>query len=316
MRYCTETFIEKAKSIHGDKYDYSKVVYTNYNDKICIICPKHGEFYIEPIKHISKGRTNQRGCPLCGEENRRKNTKKTTEWFIQKAHQIHGNKYDYSKVVYERTDKNVCIICPEHGEFWQSPNRHLNNHGCPKCGGNIKLTNEEFIKRAKEVHGDKYDYSKVDFKGTNKKVCIICPKHGEFWQFANQHIQGRGCPHCKQSMLEKEVRNFLENEKIKFIAQKRAKWLGKQSLDFYLPDYNIAIECQGGQHFKSSDYFGGIKRFLRTKELDRIKNQLCEENGIKILYYTHCKEEYQFDLITDLQTLKNKIYENTDIYKD
>ena len=184
----------------------------------------------------------------------------------------------------------------------------MNGHGCPTCGGNQKLTTEEFIKRAKEVHGDKYDYSKVDFKGTDKKVCIICPKHGEFWQFANGHLIGRGCPHCKQSSLEKEVRDFLEKENIQFIAQKRSKWLGKQSLDFYLPEYNIAIECQGQQHFKPSEYFGGNERYLKTKELDLNKNKICKEHNIEILYYTHCEEKYEFELIKDLETLKNKIY--------
>lgn len=309
MQYTRETFIEKAKKIHGDKYDYSKVVYVKCNKKVCIICPKHGEFFIEPIKHISKGRTNQRGCPFCGEENRRKHTRKTTEWFITEAKKIHGDKYDYSKVEYERTDKNVCIICPEHGEFWQTPNRHLNHHGCPKCGGNEKLTTEEFIKRAKEIHGDKYDYSKVVFNGTNKKVCIICPKHGEFWQYANSHMAGRGCPHCKSSLLENEVRKFLDDEGIKYIAQKRAKWLGKQSLDFYLPDFGVVIECQGKQHFVPSPYFGGQQRFEKTIELDEQKRKLCEERNLKVLYYTHCKYDYKYELITDLQTLKKKIYD-------
>ena len=304
----TEEFIRRAKEMHGDKYDYSKVVYKKNNEKVCIICPEHGEFFIYPKGHINKGK-NGAGCPLCGEKNRRKNTTKTNEWFIKKAKEIHGDKYDYSKVEYKRTDKEVCIICPEHGEFWQTPNRHLANHGCPKCGGNEKLTSEEFIKKSKEIHGDKYDYSKVDYVNNQTKVCIICPKHGEFWQFPNGHMIGRGCPHCKSSLLENEVRNFLDKEGIKYIAQKRAKWLGKQSLDFYLPDFGTVIECQGKQHFVPSQYFGGEERFNKTVILDRTKRKLCEERNLKILYYTHCKYNYDYELITDLETLKNKIYE-------
>lgn len=235
------------------------------------------------------------------------------EIFIEKAKKVHGEQYIYSMTNYINTNTKVCITCPEHGEFWQTPHNHLKGSGCPKCASEKnakkkKMGAEQFVYKAKKIHGDKYDYSKVDFKGTNKKVCIICPKHGEFWQFANQHIQGRGCPHCKQSMLEKEVRDFLEKENIKFIAQKRAKWLGKQSLDFYLPEYNIAIECQGGQHFKPSEYFGGNERYLKTKELDLNKNKICKEHNIEILYYTHCEEKYEFGLIKDLETLKNKIY--------
>ena len=368
MKYSTETFIKKAREIHGDKYDYSKTDLENKDEKgrIIIICPEHGEFFTRPNTHLSG-----RECLYCSGYN-----KKTTEDFVKEAKQVHGDKYDYSKTEYVNSQTKVCIICPEHGEFWQFPNGHINGHGCPKCGrikrdksctkdiqyvkqkcneifgdrynivsnnytgiyceidvlckehgifkttpnrlmnghgcptcgGNQKLTTEEFIKRAKEVHGDKYDYSKVDFKGTDKKVCIICPKHGEFWQFANGHLIGRGCPHCKQSSLEKEVRDFLEKENIQFIAQKRSKWLGKQSLDFYLPEYNIAIECQGQQHFKPSEYFGGNERYLKTKELDLNKNKICKEHNIEILYYTHCEEKYEFELIKDLETLKNKIY--------
>lgn len=121
---------------------------------------------------------------------------------------------------------------------------------------------------------------------------------------------GRGCPHCKNSLLENEVRNFLDKEGIKYIAQKRAKWLGKQSLDFYLPEFGTIIECQGKQHFVPSQYFGGEERFKKTVILDRTKRKLCEERNLKILYYTHCKYNYDYELITDLETLKNKIYEN------
>jgi len=232
-----------------------------------------------------------------------------TKKFIEKAKEIHGDKYDYSKVEYKHTMSGVTIICHEHGEYIQTPNRHLAGHGCPKCGGNFPITKEIFTERAKKVHGDKYDYSKVEFTGNSEsKVCIVCQNHGEFYQYAHQHLQGKGCPHCKESHLEKEVRNFLNEEKIKFVAQKRSKWLGKQSLDFYLPEYNVAIECQGLQHFKPSDYFGGAERYNKTIELDKEKNEKCLKNGVRILYYTHYNFKYDYELIKDLTSLKNKIY--------
>lgn len=304
-----EQFIAEAKEIHSDKYDYSKTEYKNAFTKACIICPEHGEFWQIPAQHLQG-----RGCPKCGDAERRKKTRKNTEWFIAKAKQIHGDKYDYSKVEYKHTMSGVTIICPEHGEYIQTPNRHLAGHGCPKCGGNFPITKEIFIERAKKVHDGKYDYSKVEFTGNSEsKVRIICPIHGDFYQYAHQHLRGRGCPHCKESHLEKEIRKFLKEEKIKFVAQKRSKWLGKQSLDFYLPDYSIAIECQGIQHFKSSDYFGGEKRYKRTIELDKIKKELCEKNNIKVLYYSHCDYKYEFEIINNLATLKNKIYESTSV---
>ena len=186
-KYTTEEFIAKAREVHGDKYDYSKVKYVNASTKVCIICPEHGEFWQAPNSHL-----NGRGCPKCGHEN----ANMTTEEFIKKARAIHGDKYDYSKVEYANANVKVCIICPEHGEFWQLPGIHLSGHGCPKCSGRGKLATEEFIQRAKEVHGDKYDYSKVEYKGNKNKVCIICPEHGEFWQTPNSHLQGQGCPKC------------------------------------------------------------------------------------------------------------------------
>ena len=308
MKYNTESFIQKAKEIYGEKYDYSKVEYIDQKTKVCIICPIHGEFWMRPSHHINKGRTNQRGCPKCGEIKRRQNTRKNTEWFIKEAKGLHRNRYDYSKTKYIHSMSGVCITCPIHGDFWMPPHRHLQGHGCPKCGGREKLTTERFIEKSKQVHGNRYDYSKVEYKGNFEKVCIICPKHGEFWQYANQHMQGRGCPHCRQSSLEKEIRDFLDEEKIEYVAQKRAKWLDRQSLDFYLPKYNIAIECLGIHHLKPSDYFGGEERYKRTIELDKNKNKICQENGINILYYSHYDYEYEFEIINNLITLKEKIY--------
>ena len=307
-RLSTEEFIKRAREIHGNKYDYSKVEYKNSTTKVCIICPIHGEFWIYPLHHINKGR-NQRGCPKCGDIKRRQNTRKNTKWFVEKAKELYGDKYDYSKANYIHSMSGICITCLIHGDFWTTPNRFLNGHGCPKCVG-LNKTTEEFIEAAKQLHGDKYDYSKVDYQGSTTKVTIICPKHGEFLQLPTHHLQGRGCPHCRQSSLEKEVREFLIKEGIKFIAQKRIKWLNKQSLDFYLPKYHIAIECQGLQHFRASDYFGGEKRYKRTVELDDNKYKLCKEHGINILYYTHYNLPYEYELIDNLITLKSKIYEN------
>ena len=184
----------------------------------------------------------------------------------------------------------VCIICPEHGEFWQKLNDHTNGQGCPKCrneatGERCRLSKEEFIKKANEIHKGKYNYDKVEYKNRMTKVCIICPEHGEFKQTPNDHIQGCGCPKCNLSHLERDVMNYLDNMGITYDYQKRFNWLGRQSLDFYLPDYNVGIECQGRQHFFPVEYFGGDKGFKKTLERDKRKKALCEEHGIKLLYF-------------------------------
>lgn len=123
---------------------------------------------------------------------------KTQTDFIKKATEIHDGKYDYSQVVYVKSSENVKIICPIHGEFEQTPNKHLQGRGCPKCGREqTKLGLDEFIRRARLVHGDRYDYSKVQYERRDKKVVIICPEHGEFLQTPHCHVVlGQNCPKC------------------------------------------------------------------------------------------------------------------------
>lgn len=306
----TEEFIEQARKIHGNKYDYSKVEYINNHSKVCIICPEHGEFWQTPINHCSKN--NHNGCPICAKTIIGNKLRKNNSCFIEKAREIHGDKYDYSKVEYINNRTKVCIICPKHGEFWQTPVNHLKGHNCPKCIGRgaYKLTTEEFIEKAKQIHGDKYDYSKVKYVNAKTKVCIICPEHGEFWQTPTSHIDGKcGCPDCNKLFNEKKIGVFLNENGIRYIKQKTFKWLGKLRLDYYLVDYNIAIEYQGEQHFHSVKYFGGNKRFIDRIERDKRKKELCDKNNVKILYVSFYKKP-TYDVINNFKDLLYEIQRN------
>lgn len=279
----TEIFIKKVKIIHNNKYDYSKVEYKNSQTKVCIICPQHGEFWQTPSMHLCG-----QGCPTCAGI-----VRKDTKQFVNEARKVHGDRYDYSKVEYVNNRTKVCIICPIHGEFWQSPKHHLKGKGCPMCNGKFKKTFEEFVSTMRNVHGDKYDYSKAIYKDNKTKVCIICSEHGEFCMRPDAHIQGQGCPYCNSSRLEEELKQSLNENKIKYYQQYTWEWLKyKKSLrvDFYLPDYNIAIECQGRQHFVPDEFFGGIDNFKTRKEIDYKKYFLCQENGVNMLYLTNNKE--------------------------
>ena len=285
-RINTEEFIKRAKKIHGNKYDYSKVEYTTYMNKVCIICPIHGEFWQTPNNHLNG--TKPKGCPLCNH----RSFALTTEEFIEKASVLHNNRYDYSKVEYKRGSEKVCIICPIHGEFWQTPNNHLNGFRCVQCANEMNGIRQrksllDFIKDAVKIHSNKYDYSKVEYINARTKVCIVCPIHGEFWQTPHKHINAKhGCPLCHTPSLEKELIScFIENQ-INFIHQYKVDWLGLQSLDFYLPEYHIGIECQGAQHFRSIDFFGGDDEFYKICERDQRKKFLCHNNGVNLLYYT------------------------------
>ena len=300
VRRTTEQFILESKNIFGDKYNYSKVDYKNNREKVCIICKKHGEFWQSPCSHLQ----GQEGCKECYKEKVCRNPFKTKDDFIKESIEIHGNKYDYSKVEYLGDKYKVCIICPKHGEFWQTPNNHLKGKGCPDCYGNRKLTKEKFIEEARKIHGDKYDYSKVEYKNIDTKVCIICPKHGEFWQTPSHHISGRGCPKCKMSIYEKTVKNTLDNLHIKYqfeVGKRTLKWIENLRLDFYIPDLNIAIEVQGEQHYKSINKFGGDDNLQKTIHRDKLKKSLCEKNGVKLYYI-----KYDDDIISEtLKILKD-----------
>ena len=292
-------FIWKAIQKHGYKYDYRKVEYINNKTKVCIICPEHGEFWQRPDAHLYQNQN----CPIC--EHRCK--KYTTEEFIKKARDIHGDKYDYSKVNYKINNIKVCIICPKHGEFWQTPDSHINKKtGCPKCANRYE-TSEEFIEKAKTIHGDKYDYSKVKYIDSKTAICVICPKHGEFWQKPVYHLQKNGCPKCNESHLESDMRILLEENDIKYEYQKKFDWLGRQSLDFYLPDYNIAIECQGRQHFEPVKQFGGIDEYKKTIKRDKEKYKKCILNNITLLYYTNNENGLNKKEIKTI-ICKNKLY--------
>lgn len=180
--------LQKFDLIALEEYKDSRI-------EIKLKCLKCGsEFKAKPTNFMYK--KDKSPCPNC-----RKVKVTDTRSFIKKSQEIHKNYYDYSKVNYINTKTKVCIICPEHGEFWQTPNSHLLGKGCPECGKtkatkSHTLTKEEFINKANIIYNNKYDYSKVDYKNNHTKVCIICPKHGEFWQEPRIHLYRHECPKC------------------------------------------------------------------------------------------------------------------------
>jgi len=213
--------------------------------------------------------------------------KKTTDEFIKQSNDVHGNKYDYSIVEYKGTHHKIKIICSIHGIFQQTPNHHLRNTGCPLCG-NIKTRTpiEKFIKKSKDIHGNKYDYSLVKYKDSHTKIKIICKKHGIFEQRPYSHLSNAGCPKCKQSKGEKTINNKLTNLNIDFVNQKifkDCKNIRYLPFDFYLPDYNMCIEYDGRQHYQHIEYFGDKNNFIYTKHNDKIKTNYCKDNNIDLL---------------------------------
>jgi len=219
---------------------------------------------------------------------KRKNIKEHLKDFQK----VHFDKYnylnslqEYKNIKYLNTSTKIKIICPEHGEFLQTINMHKHGNGCPKCH---KLSKKKPLKNLKEhindfkkAHNNKYNYSKIIFKNTNTKIEIICPKHGSFFQTPNMHKLGSGCPKCKESKGERKIREFLEENNIKYSQE--VKLFENYRFDFYLEDLNTVIEYDGKQHSEPVEYFGGLEGFLKTQERDRIKEKFLKENNIELL---------------------------------
>ena len=448
-----EEFISKAKQVHGSKYDYSKVEYINNKTKVCIICPIHGEFTQTPHNHISQ----KQGCPVCGKEYVTTWQKYKYDDFIQHSKEKFGDKYSfpYIDTEYENNHSKITIMCNECGEiFTKHAGDHLQSkiggcryclkhskikqysyidlktitdkndielsqfnglltnkdsvecvckkHGkyrtlvstildsrgfckkcnskpiewgiiekrilskynneleiighsnydnimskitlkckkcgyvfdrivtnllstnfndvCPKCS-NDKIskertkTNEHFINECMQLYGNLYDYSETIYIASNKKVKIKCNQCGKYFEITpNSFLQGHGCPYHNHvtSVMENEIKELLIGNNILFEEQKRFDWLGRKSLDFYLPDYNIAIECQGEQHFKESSFGSNKSKECLLENLKRIqindndKLKECKEHGIKILYYAN----YNFDFPYEVYRDKNKLLNN------
>lgn len=297
-------FIERAQKIHNNKYDYSKLGYISTKHKVTIICPIHGEFIQTGSDHL-KGW----GCSKCSQKR-----KPTREEWIEKANKKHNFKYDYSKVEYKDNKTPVCIICPEHGEFWQTPNNHIKGTKCPKCeykrrSLTYSKTTEQFIKDAISVHNNKYDYSKVNYYNKSTKVCIICLKHGEFWQLPTSHLSGNGCQQCKnknQTILYNILKNEFKNEVI--LYEYSPNWLGKQRFDIYFPNHNIAVEYDGQQHFIPIEHFGGKINYDKTKKRDKLKDKLAIENNC---YLFRIQYNYTIDQLNQLiESIKTILVKN------
>lgn len=315
----TEDIIKESILVHGHKYDYSKTIYNGSKNKMCIICPDHGEFWQIPYNHL-----NGKGCPICGIEKMKKSKTSTSEEFIKKANNVHKGKYEYNKVDYKNSQTKVIITCSKHGDFLQSPFHHLQGQGCPLCqkeklSSRMKFTTQRFIDIANIVHNNYYSYEYTDYKDIWTKVIITCPQHGNFEQTPDNHLRGHGCPKCNQSHLEEFVENILKENNIEYIPQyKDCTIIGLKSIDFYLPKQNIAIECQGEQHFKSVDHFGGNKTLEETIRRDLDKFNELKDNEIKVIYVAdklyakHLKEEKFNGIYNENVIFKEDIENNTD----
>lgn len=269
----TNNFISRSKSIHKNKYDYSKTIYERADQKVSVICPDHGIFEIRARDHLSG-----RGCQKCAKKNKNNNNL-TTKEFIERSQKIHHHKYNYSKSIYKNGYTKITIICPQHGEFKQKPCIHLRGHGCKKCSIESSRNNyDEFKKKANIVHGNQYDYSLSNYINARENIEIICPKHGPFNQIVNNHLAGSGCPKCPAtiSSFHQDVIQHIGSD-IDFSINERN--IISQEIDIYIPKFKLGIELNGD--YWHSWHPHNDKAENRQKHVNKHKE--CYKNNIKLL---------------------------------
>jgi hypothetical protein len=291
-------FIKEAISIHGNKYDYSKVKYYGSFVPVCIVCKKHGEFMQIPSNHL-----NGSGCPIDGSKTRTM----TTGEFISKAISVHGDRYIYDKVVYINTVDKVCIICKVHGEFMQCPSSHLNKNGCFRCAteeySNRRILDakEKFIKKATIVHGNRYEYSKVNYIGSDKKVCIRCLIHGEFLQTPGNHLSGQDCPVCVRVDSTVTTEEYIE--KAKKVHKNRYTYL---KTNYTGSKSKICILCEKHGEFwqKADSHLNGRGCQKCALEIISSVNSSNTEEFIKKSKIIHGKDTYIYSKVDYIKTNK------------
>ncbi|MDR1618497.1 MAG: DUF723 domain-containing protein [Treponema sp.] len=207
----TGRFLKAARAVHGDTYDYSKIgVISGVRQKVTIICPQHGPFRQEVLHHITQGS----GCPQCGRIKCGERQRMPFPEFLRRARKVHGDRYRYIEASYTTQSAPLTIVCPVHGEFSQNAEKHvMRGYGCPACGilrrtAKRTMTFQEFVKKARRVHKNKYQYienTESAFAGNKTQAAIICPIHGEFKQMVNSHLSGCGCRKCGYETVSKKI---------------------------------------------------------------------------------------------------------------
>jgi very-short-patch-repair endonuclease len=322
VKLTTEEYINKAKLIWNNLYDYSQTIYSGSRKSISFICNVHGSTTISRAQiHIAS--KNPRGCKKCSVEksieNRRK-TKYSTEELLQLCQEKYQEQYDYSETVFQGMNYDITVKCNIHNIYFTLKlNSHLRPEtqtGCSECGKDRfkqlcldrKITKEEVLKRAFTIWGNEYIYpDDIKFDNMHDKISVICRIHGPFSVTPQHHLhktKPSGCPKCSQSKGEKKISEYLEKNHIVYVSQfkvNRYIWditndymlgyddineignIKNKPFDFYLPDYDLMIEYDGEQHEQPVKYFGGVERFEKQQKIDATKTNYCLQNGIELL---------------------------------
>lgn len=323
----TEQFIEEAKEVHGNNYIYDEVTYNGRKKEVYIICPKHGGFWQRPDKHLIG-----HGCPECAQESRNKIRTiplfKRLEFIKESCLRKNLSFLGFCNrngepCEYDNYTTHLRLKCNVCGHEWTSTNYDNFLHKdtkCVRCQANkrndfnahsaedaIKSINRRLNKDVSFLYFCDTDGKSIEYvRGKNIRIKLKCNKCQQEW-ITTFFTPNQSCPLCYGFKLEHQIMSFLEENKIHYNLHKHFPWLSKLSVDFFLPQYNTAIECQGKQHFSVVEWFGGEKEFKKIIERDERKRKLCEENGIKLLYYSNLGIDYPYKVYEDKEELLKEI---------
>lgn len=225
-------FVSKSSIVHNNFYDYSKVCYVNNKTKVIIICPFHGEFEQKPHNHLSL----KQGCPQCGVSKMKRSKSLNSDLFILKAKNVHGDKYDYSKVIYCKNNIKVNIICKIHGEFAQKPEHHLRESDCPRCArkNNSKLENEwlSLFNISNQYRQFKIKINDLTYKvdGFDPNTHTVYEFYGDFW-----HGNPERFNHSDTNMIVHKTFGELYNQT--FAKENNLRSAGYQIVSIWESDY-------------------------------------------------------------------------------
>lgn len=293
-RKTIDQFIQEAKTVHGDKYNYYCVEYINEDTQVKIWCNTCNEFFYQTPRHHLK----KCGCQKCAQKRTNDATRLSLKIFIERSITVHDNKYNYDNVEYINNNTKVKIYCNKCKKFFeQTPYHHMRGVGCPYCNiQNRRKSQDTFISELKTIFGNKYIFDNTIYKNNRTKVKIYCKtcKRDFFCTPDCLLNKKQGCPYCSPvSKGEEYIKKWLINNNINFIRQKRftdCRDKNPLPFDFYLPDYNLCIEFQGQQHYRPSMFITlnkskekGLKQFDKQKLHDKIKKDFCKNKHIILL---------------------------------
>jgi len=286
--------LEKVIKDRAQNIESNRLVIVNYNDHNYIVCKcqKCNYEIIDNYRNLSYKNFKCSYCDILEKSELLKND-------IVKLISIQGSK--------------IKIKCKKGHEYIQDRRNLLSGRKCEECRKNKRnVTKNILIEKINMVHGDYYNYDLDNYKNLHSKIKINCKKGHEFQQIVSNHLQGKGCPICRESLGERQIRHLLEKKEINFIRQKRfkeCKFINELPFDFYLTEYNTLIEFDGIQHFEPIKAFGGVKEFEKRKIKDKIKNDFSEKNNIKLIrisYKDDIEEIISKNLKIDHSPVSNK----------